>query len=93
MVYILTGTSDDLTAKTLIQNSTATSYDGLVRQSIQIEPEWVGETAGEGQPLTRRTERSSGIALRFVPRRGTTPCQGPLDRHGALRHPAAERGR
>ena len=49
MTYILTGTSDDLTAKTLIQNSTATSYDGLVRQSIQIEPERVDETTGEGQ--------------------------------------------
>ncbi|MHC4982461.1 MAG: hypothetical protein ACYTF6_04740 [Planctomycetota bacterium] len=29
MVYILTGTSDDLTAKTLIENSTAESYNGL----------------------------------------------------------------
>jgi DNA adenine methylase len=45
-VYILTGTSDDVTAKVLIENSTATSYDGLVRQSIQIEPEWVDETTG-----------------------------------------------
>jgi hypothetical protein len=49
MTYILTGTSDDLTAKTLIENSTATYYNGLVRQSIQIEPEWVDETAGDGQ--------------------------------------------
>ena len=29
MVYILTGTSDDLTAKTLIENSTAENYNGL----------------------------------------------------------------
>ena len=33
MVYILTGTSDDLTAKALIENSTAENYNGLVRQS------------------------------------------------------------
>ena len=49
MVYILTGTSDDLTAKTLIENSTATSYNGLTRQSIQIEPEWVDTTVSDGR--------------------------------------------
>jgi len=49
MVYILTGTSDDVTAKTLIENSTASVYNGLVRQSIQIEPEWVDTTRGDGQ--------------------------------------------
>jgi hypothetical protein len=48
-VYVLTGTSDDVTAKVLIENSTAIYYNGLVRQSIQIEPEWVDETTGEGQ--------------------------------------------
>jgi len=37
------------TTKTLIENSTAIHYNGLVRQSIQIEPEWVDETAGDGQ--------------------------------------------
>ena len=45
MVYILTGTSDDLTAKTLIENSTAENYNGLTRQSINLEPEWVDTTA------------------------------------------------
>ena len=44
MVYILTGTSDDVTAKNLIASSTAGTYNGLVRQSIQIEPEWVDIT-------------------------------------------------
>jgi len=49
MVYILTGTSDDVTAKNLIASSTASTYNGLVRQSIQIEPEWVDTTTGDGQ--------------------------------------------
>ncbi len=49
MVYILTGTSDDLTAKTLIENSTATTYNGLTRQSINLEPEWVDTTVHDGR--------------------------------------------
>ena len=49
MVYILTGTSDDVTAKNLIASSTASTYNGLVRQSIQIEPEWVDTTRSDGQ--------------------------------------------
>ncbi len=49
MVYILTGTSDDVTAKNLIASSTASTYNGLVRQSIQIEPEWVDTTRADGQ--------------------------------------------
>ena len=49
MVYILTGTSDDLTAKTLIENSTAETYNGLTRQSINLEPEWVDTASGDGQ--------------------------------------------
>jgi hypothetical protein len=48
MSYMLTGTSDDTTAATLISNSTATNYNGLVRQSITIEPEWVDTDAGDG---------------------------------------------
>ena len=51
MVYILTGTSDDITAKNLISSSTPTSYNGLTRQSIQIEPEWVDTTASDGRWL------------------------------------------
>jgi hypothetical protein len=49
MVYVLTGTSDDLTAKTLIENSTAQTYNGLVRQSINLEPEWVDTTRSDGR--------------------------------------------
>ena len=49
MVYILTGTSDDLTAKMLIENSTAENYNGLVRQSINLEPEWVDTTHSDGR--------------------------------------------
>ncbi|MDY7011419.1 MAG: hypothetical protein SVV80_11815 [Planctomycetota bacterium] len=51
MVYVLAGTSDDLTAKTLIENSTAETYDGLTRQSINLEPEWVDTASGDGQWL------------------------------------------
>jgi len=49
MVYILTGTSDDLSAKTLIENSTAQTYNGLVRQSINLEPEWVDTAHTDGR--------------------------------------------
>jgi len=49
MVYILTGTSDDLSAKTLIENSTAETYNGLVRQSINLEPEWVDTAHTDGR--------------------------------------------
>ena len=49
MVYMLTGTSDDMTAKTLLENSTAETYNGLVRQSISLEPEWVDTFAGDGR--------------------------------------------
>jgi len=47
--YILEGTSDDLTAKLLVTNSTATEYDGLVRQSIELEPIEVNTAAGSGK--------------------------------------------
>ncbi len=49
LVYILTGTASDLTAKQLVANSTAANYDGLVRQSIDIEPEWVDTVSGDGR--------------------------------------------
>jgi len=48
MTFTLRGTSSDTEALVTLQNSTATSYNGLVRQSIQIEPEWVDESAADG---------------------------------------------
>jgi hypothetical protein len=49
MVYMLTGTADDLAAKSLIESSTATTYNGLVRQSINLEPEWVDTNHAVGR--------------------------------------------
>jgi hypothetical protein len=49
LVYILTGTSDDVSAKTLATNSTAPTYEGLVRQSIEVQPEWVDTTHTDGR--------------------------------------------
>jgi hypothetical protein len=49
LVYMLTGTSDDVSAKTLATNSTATTYEGLVRQSIEVQPEWVDTTRTDGR--------------------------------------------
>ena len=46
--YRLEGTSDDGTAKTLVENSTPETYDGLKRQSIRLEPVWVDTTATTG---------------------------------------------
>jgi hypothetical protein len=46
--YQLDGVADDLTAKTLVLNSTATTYDGLVRQSIDLDAVWVDTTVPDG---------------------------------------------
>ena len=47
--YILDGTSDDLTAKTLLLNSTAATYDGLVRADCSLEPIFVDTATGRGK--------------------------------------------
>jgi len=49
MHYILDGTSDDITAKTLLLNSTPTIYDGLVRDECTLEPIFVDTTTGAGK--------------------------------------------
>ena len=46
--YLLAGVADDLTAKALLTSSTASSYDGLERESIQFEPVWVDTAASDG---------------------------------------------
>ena len=61
-IYILTGTSDDETARDLVIDSTPVYYSSLnttlIRQSIQIEPEWVDTTTDTGQwvAIVRWTE-------------------------------------
>lgn len=49
--YVLTGTSDDATARNLLTSSIPASYSGLARNddSINIEPVWVDTTSGDGQ--------------------------------------------
>ena len=48
--YVLTGTSSDITAKTMLLAYTASTYDGLVRDSnVTLEPVWVDENAGDGE--------------------------------------------
>ena len=49
LAYVLTGTSDDATAVSTIESNTPTSYQGLLRQDIQLEPEWVDANSGDGQ--------------------------------------------
>jgi hypothetical protein len=48
LVYILSGTSDEVTARTLVESSTATTYDGKTRQSIALKPISVDSVAGTG---------------------------------------------
>ena len=48
MHYLLAGVAGDLAAKTMLTNSTAAEYDGLVRQSIQFEPVWVDVGTDDG---------------------------------------------
>ncbi|NQU76317.1 MAG: hypothetical protein HQ546_08410 [Planctomycetes bacterium] len=38
LVYVLTGSSSDVTVKAMALAGSATTYDSLIRQSIQIEP-------------------------------------------------------
>ena len=47
--YILDGTADDLTAKSLLLSSTPTSYDGLVRDECTLEPIFVDTVTGVGK--------------------------------------------
>ena len=49
MHYTLDGTPDDLTAKTLLLNSTPTNYDGLVRDECTLDPIFVDTTTGQGK--------------------------------------------
>ena len=49
MQYILDGTADDLTAKSLLLSSTPTSYDGLVRDECTLEPIFVDTVTGVGK--------------------------------------------
>lgn len=49
LVYILAGTSDDATAIALVESSAPPTYQGLYRQSIQLEPEWVDAASGDGR--------------------------------------------
>jgi len=49
MHYTLDGTPDDLTAKTLLLNSTPTEYDGLVRDDCSLEPIFVDTAMGKGK--------------------------------------------
>jgi len=47
--YVLDGTADDLTAKTLLLDSTPTTYDGLVRDECTLEPIFVDTVSGVGK--------------------------------------------
>ena len=51
LFYDLEGTSSDTFAKTLAESSTPTTYEGLVRHSINLEPVWVDTTAADGHWL------------------------------------------
>ena len=46
----LTGTADDVTAKTLLLNSTAETYNDLAREEYPtLEPVWVDSHSGDGE--------------------------------------------
>jgi len=47
--YVLDGTADDLAAKTLLLDSTPTTYDGLVRDECTLEPIFVDTVSGVGK--------------------------------------------
>ncbi len=49
MVYILTGTDSDTAAKSHVESNTAETYQGLTRQSINLDPEWVDTATFNGR--------------------------------------------
>ena len=56
LIYRLTGTADDAAARTHAENNAPNTHDGLVRQTIDIEPVWV-DTTGDGDGEWRVTVR------------------------------------
>ncbi len=65
--YVLKGTGDDATARSVVENSTPESYDGLVRQNIEVEPQYVDTVTGRG---TWSAEVSYGLPERQEPQTG-----------------------
>lgn len=49
LVYILTGTADDAAAVATVEAASPLVYQGLFRQSLQLEPEWVDANSNDGQ--------------------------------------------
>lgn len=49
LVYILTGTADDAAAVAAIEAAAPLIYQGLFRQGLQLDPQWVDENSGDGQ--------------------------------------------
>jgi hypothetical protein len=77
MRYILDGTSDDLTARTLLLNSTPTSYDGLVRDECSLEPIFVDAASGQGK---------WDCTVRYVLRDIETEAAWSFDTGGGTQH-------
>jgi len=75
--YILAGTSDDGTAKTLVASSTPQTYDGLVRDGIDLEPVWVDTTRGDGQ---------WNATVRYTSRPPTGESEFSFDTTGGTQH-------
>jgi len=49
LVYILTGTADDAAAVATVETAVPLVYQGLFRQGLQLDPEWVNENNNDGQ--------------------------------------------
>ena len=49
LVYRLAGTADDAAARSAAEAGAPNTHDGLVRQTIDIEPVWVNTDAGDGE--------------------------------------------
>jgi hypothetical protein len=46
--YHLTGTASDVAARSIVLTSTASTYQGLVRQTVELKPIWIDITAQGG---------------------------------------------
>jgi hypothetical protein len=82
MHYILSGTTDDLTAKSLLLANTATVYDGLVRDECTLEPIIVDTVSDRGSWKCTVKYVSPDFSIAGAGRRAAL-----LLRHGR-RHPA-----
>ena len=87
--YMLAGTADDGDAHAAVQSGAPSTYDGLVRQSIQLEPQWV-DTLADGGSGDGRWSATVRYGVKAPPAVGDS--QFSFDTGGGTQHVTQSRG-